>query len=393
MKFFFFHLMPYGALDLDYLDKHESPWVTLPNTYYDPKKGFELYHRYLDELELADQLGFDGVCVNEHHQTAYGMMPAPNILAGALARRTTNAKVCVLGRALPLINEPITIAEEFAMLDNLLGGRFITGFVRGIGCEYHASGANPAFSLERFREAHDLIIRAWTEPGPFEFEGKHFHLQYVNCWPRPYQEPHPPIWVPTQGSTETVEWAAHPDRKYNYLLTFSPIKSVQANMDNYRRMAEGYGYESTPDQLGWATPIYVAETDAIARKEAEQHIEDFFNKFLYSPMEYKMPPGYSSLGSYKKVMEQKMRVRMKHLSFDNLMEEGMFICGSPNTVVETLQKREQDMKFENLVAMLQFGALSAEMTDKNLRMFANEVMPKLQASSPQGARETIPAAE
>jgi hypothetical protein len=109
-------------------------------------------------------------------------------------------------------------------------------------------------------------------------------------------------------------------------------------------------------------------------------------------MEYKMPPGYSSLASYKKVMEQKMRVRMKYLSFDNLIEEGMLICGSPETVVETLQKRESDLKFENLVAMLQFGTLPAELTDKNLRMFATEVMPNLQTAA-QGVRETAPAAE
>ena len=120
---------------------------------------------------------------------------------------------------------------------------------------------------------------------------------------------------------------------------------------------------------------------------------NFFNKFLYSPMEYKMPPGYSSIASYKKVMEQKMRVRMKYMSFDNLMDEGMFICGSPETVTEILQKREHDLKFQNLVAMLQFGTLGAEMTDKNLRMFATEVMPKRQASPPQGALEPAPAAE
>jgi alkanesulfonate monooxygenase SsuD/methylene tetrahydromethanopterin reductase-like flavin-dependent oxidoreductase (luciferase family) len=91
MKFFFFHLMPYAALDPDYDQKHNSAWVTLPNTYYDRKKGHELYNRYLDELEYADAVGFDGVCVNEHHQNAYGLMPIPGVMAGALARRTKNA--------------------------------------------------------------------------------------------------------------------------------------------------------------------------------------------------------------------------------------------------------------------------------------------------------------
>ncbi len=391
MKFFFFHLMPYAELDLDYDKTHNSTWVTLPNSYYDPKKGHLLYHRYLDELELADQLGYDGICVNEHHSTAYGMMPAPNVLAGALARTTSNAKICVLGRALPIIDEPLTIAEEFAMLDNLLAGRFIAGFVRGIGCEYHTSGANPGFSHERFHEAHDLIVRAWTETGPFVFEGKHYHYQYVNLWPRPYQTPHPPIWVPSQGSAETIDWAAHPDRRYTYLITFSPSEAVARNMNAYRARCEEYGYQASSAQLGWALPLYVAETDEIANREAKPHIEAFFNKFITSPVEFKLPPGYSSMRSYKTVMEQKYKVRQGFLSAEALMEAGMFVCGSPSTVVEILERRQSEMGFENLVAMLQFGTLPAELTEKNLRLFAAEIMPKLRDVGVSKPVETVPA--
>ena len=103
MKFYFFHLMPYQDIDPDFLKHNKSSWINLPNTYYDPVKGAKLYHRYLDELELADTLGFDGVCVNEHHQTAYGMMPAPNVLAGALSMRLKKESVGVIGRELPIV--------------------------------------------------------------------------------------------------------------------------------------------------------------------------------------------------------------------------------------------------------------------------------------------------
>ncbi|HYC12648.1 MAG TPA: LLM class flavin-dependent oxidoreductase, partial [Stellaceae bacterium] len=203
MKFYLFHLMPYADLDLGYSEKYNSAWVTLPNSYFDPLRGHELYNRYLDELEYADALGFDGIGVNEHHQNAYGLMPIPGVMAGILARNTKRAKIAVLGRALPLLNNPLVVAEEYAMLDNISGGRLIAGFVRGIGAEYHSSGTNPAESHDRFHEAHDLILRAWTETGPFEFEGKYYHFNYVNTWPRPFQQPHPPIWIPSQGSRET----------------------------------------------------------------------------------------------------------------------------------------------------------------------------------------------
>ena len=93
MKFYLMHLMPYADLDLDYDKDHNSAWVTLPNSYYDPKKGAKLYNRYLDELVSADGLGFDGVCVNEHHQNAYGNMPSPNLMASILARQTERVKI------------------------------------------------------------------------------------------------------------------------------------------------------------------------------------------------------------------------------------------------------------------------------------------------------------
>ena len=99
MQFSFIHLMPYSAVNLEAI-KHTA-WINFSNSNYDPKKGHKLYNRYLDELEFADELGFDGICVNEHHQTAYGIMPQPSLLAGALSRRTEIAKICSLGRALP----------------------------------------------------------------------------------------------------------------------------------------------------------------------------------------------------------------------------------------------------------------------------------------------------
>ena len=133
MRFFFFHLMPYAPLDPDYDKLHASSWVTLPNSYYDPELGAALYNRYLDELEYAAELGFEGVGVNEHHQNAYGLMPCPNVFAGMLARRLKGeAKIAILGRALPVLANPLSVAEEFAVLDNVTRGRIITGFVRGI---------------------------------------------------------------------------------------------------------------------------------------------------------------------------------------------------------------------------------------------------------------------
>ncbi|MFZ9432729.1 MAG: LLM class flavin-dependent oxidoreductase [Burkholderiaceae bacterium] len=380
MKLYMMHLMPYADLDLDYDKTHNSAWITLPNSYYDPKKGAKLYNRYLDELEYADQLGFDGVCVNEHHQNAYGLMPQPGVMAGALARRTKRVKIAILGRALPLLNNPVTVAEEFAMIDNITEGRFIAGFVRGIGAEYHAWSSNPADSHERFHEAHDLIVRAWTETGPFPFEGKHYQFEYVNLWPRPYQTPHPPIWIPSQGSSETIEWASHPDRRYTYLQTFTPAAMLAKYMQMYKDMAAEHGYEATEDQLGWSVPVYVGETDEIARREAKPHIENFLNKFLRMPKEMLLPPGYLSLKSMIGVMKAKSAIGGKQ-TIDDVIDKGMFICGSPETVRQKLESYQKEIGFGHLLTMLQFGTLPAELTRKNMELFAASVMPHLRARS------------
>jgi alkanesulfonate monooxygenase SsuD/methylene tetrahydromethanopterin reductase-like flavin-dependent oxidoreductase (luciferase family) len=150
---------------------------------------------------------------------------------------------------LPIVGNPINIAEEFAMLDVLSKGRIIAGFVRGIGAEYHSTGVNPAFSHERFHEAHDLIIKAWTTVGPFEFEGNHFRNRYVNLWPRPYQTPHPPVWIPSMGSRETIDWASAPERKYPFLVTFSSEAAVVRYLNMYRETAQAHGYTAAGSQL------------------------------------------------------------------------------------------------------------------------------------------------
>src|SRR5438093_6317571 len=137
MKFFFFHLMSWPYLPDDFDRTNDSAWVWAPNALFDPARGPDLYREYIDTLAYADQLGFDGVCVNEHHQTAYGLMPAPNLIAAALVRRTSRVKIALMGNAVPLRDHPLRIAEEVAMLDVMSGGRIISGFVRGIGCEYH----------------------------------------------------------------------------------------------------------------------------------------------------------------------------------------------------------------------------------------------------------------
>ena len=379
MQVMCFHLMPYAALDLTKVADDECLWVTYPNSNYDPKEGSKLYKRYLDELEYGAQCGFHAIGVNEHHQTAFGLMPTPGVLAGALTQRNLgNAKLGVIGRGLPLLENPLAVAEEYAVIDNLTEGKLIAGFVRGIGAEYHTSGVNPAESLDRFHEAHDLILQSWTEEGPSQFHGKYYSHRYVNVWPRPYQKPHPDIWIPSQGSTETIMWAAHPSRKYTYYQTLALAKVIDKYLGMYKSVAKEYGYEASPNQLGWSVPVYVSDTNETAINEARPHIEAFINKFLKMPVERLLPAGYTSIASLKGLINARKATTLGgYQTIETLMKNQMFICGSPDQVTKFFKKRSKELGIGHLSATMHFGTLPHELTMRSIELFGKQVLPHI----------------
>jgi len=374
VQFFGFHLMPYPYLSDEHRGNRDSSWITLSNRNYDPRRGHELYQRYLAELVLYDQVGFDGVCVNEHHQTAYGLMPAPDVVAGMLVPQT-KGKIAVLGNAISLRDHPLRVAEEIAMLDVASGGRIISGFVRGIGAEYQTFQLDPTQSRDRFHEAHDLIIAAWTRPGPFEWYGRHFKLRYVNPWPLPLQRPHPPIWSPSQGSAETVDWAAR--NRYTYLQTYSDTGTLRRAFGEYREAAERHGYTSSPSQLGWAVPTYVADTDEQARREARPHLEFLFNTLLRMPRDMFFPPGYLTMASASRVMGAKRGLGTAPMEPDELVERGYVLLGSPESVRQQIQRHQAELGFGIFSGIFQFGSLGHEEFERSVRLFAGQVLPAL----------------
>jgi alkanesulfonate monooxygenase SsuD/methylene tetrahydromethanopterin reductase-like flavin-dependent oxidoreductase (luciferase family) len=309
-------------------------------------------------------------------------MPVPGLLAGALTRSVKRAKIAVLGRALPLLNNPLVVAEEYAMLDNLSRGRFIAGFVRGIGAEYHTFGVNPAESLGRFQEAHDLIIKAWTQPGPFEWEGKYYKFKYVNPWPTPYLKPHPPIFIPSSGSLDTIKWVAQ--KRYTYCQTLAPFDGVIKTFDLFREEANKAGYESSPDQLAWSNAIFIRETDEKARRDIRPHLEAYMNEFLTRDPAMMMPPGYSSVASIKRVRALR-GYRNVRQTMEEVLDKGIVIIGSPNTVREKLAAAQDRAKFNYSFTKTQFGTMPHELVKENQIAIAEEILPYFRDRQPGGA--------
>jgi len=376
LEFYLFHLMPYPFIPPG--EDMESIWITLPNSHYDPQLGHKLYHEYLDQMILGEKLGYDGVLVNEHHQTNYAVNPAPNLSAAYLAAKTDRIRIGVIGNALPLHRNPLRVAEEIAILDLLSGGRIISGHVRAMGAEYISAGADPTLSKGRFWEANDLIVRAWTEPGPFAFHGEHYDIEYVNTLPRPLQQPHPPVWLPGSTSAETIDNAAQ--RRYPFMLTPTSNWLSKGAFERYYRVAEEeFGYTPVPQQLGRLVHTHVAETDEQAHREAMPHIMWFFRNGLKIPPYHMMPPGYTTSASMKKTLEGKKKAGVKgftELSYEELLEGGYVIVGSPQTVIEKYEQMIEDFRIGMVMsAGGHLGSMPNWMVIKNMHLMAEEVMP------------------
>ena len=375
LEFWFSQVAPYPQIPGG--DEIESAWVTLPNSYYDPAAGRQLYGECLEQLAAAERLGYDGVVVEEHHQTAYGTLPAPNLMAAAAIGRTERIRVAVIGNSLPLQGNPLRAAEELAMLDVMSGGRVVAGLVRGTGMDYYSSPANPAWSLERFWEGHDLIVRAWTEAGPFAWQGDHFHLPFVNPWPRPLQQPHPPVWLPGTGAVEMIERAA--ERRYTFMMVLAAHWFVQAAFDTYRAAAERCGYEAPRSQLACAVPVYVAESDDAAHREARPHVEWMFRTGLKVPPYHWFPPGYLSRRSFAEMLQTKAEYDMKdhwELTYEELLDQRYVIVGSRDTVIERLTELSDDLGAGIVVgAGGHIGSMPHEQTLESMQRMAEEVFP------------------
>ncbi|MBI1816729.1 MAG: LLM class flavin-dependent oxidoreductase [Deltaproteobacteria bacterium] len=381
MKFTWFHLMPYRWLPTDFRERYHGVWVDVPNRLYDPERGHALYNEYLDMLEFADQCGFDAVGVNEHHQNAYGMMPSPNLMAAALTRRTTNAMILVLGNSIALYNPPVRVAEEFAMLDVISGGRLIAGFPVGTSMDInYCYGQNPATVRDKYREGHDLIIKAWCEREPFAWNGKYTKLRYVNLWPRPIQQPYPPIWIPGLGSIETWDFCLDHDYNYSY-LSFSGYKRALNMMNGYWEHCAKKGKETNPYRGAFFQQVCISDTDAACEREWWPHVDYFFNKCLHLYPGMAGAPGYMSEASMRAGVVSQVGNTKGNMGMDKtwkeLVDQRYIVAGSPETVRQQLEDLTKSLRIGHLILGMQIGSAPIDLVNRSTEVFAQQVMPKL----------------
>jgi alkanesulfonate monooxygenase SsuD/methylene tetrahydromethanopterin reductase-like flavin-dependent oxidoreductase (luciferase family) len=300
MKIGYFTERPYRWLPEDVILKNHA-FFAVSNSHFDREKAADDYRYYLDENCYAEELGFDIVALNEHHGNPFCMGSVMNVEASVLAYRTKRVKIVLIGNPLPVIKHPLRMAEELAEIDLISRGRLVTGWVRGAGSEQFFNNANPAYNREYFNEAHDFIVQAWTKPGPWRYEGKHFHYRHVNPWALPYQKPHPPMWIPGVISPETVKWCA--EHRYPYIGLGTMLAPTCDLWDYYADEAAKRGYQAGPENFGYLIPTVVAETEEKAHAVAENFVYGGGQNAFSAP-EFTMPPGYNSKSAIRALAKQ-----------------------------------------------------------------------------------------
>jgi len=406
----YFTERPYRGLNEDDLLKNHA-YFALPNSQFDHIKGSALYNEYLDEYVFAEDLGFDGLALNEHHGNPFCMGSVMNVEAAILARITNRAKIILIGNPLPVIKHPLRMAEELATIDLISKGRLVTGWVRGAGSEQFFNNANPAYNREMFEEAHDFIVQAWTRPGPWRYEGKHFHFRHVNPWALPYQKPHPPMMIPGVLSPETILWCA--EKNYPYLGLGTALGPTTDMWDMYADKAAEYGYQAGPENFGYLLPTFVADTEEKAQELGRGFVYGGGQNAFSAP-QYTLPPGYNSKAAIQrlahtpggtwlgvnreKLMQQAAgapeapsnfdEVRQKlHAGYEKAQGNYQLMIGTPDTVIAKLKVMLQIMRPGTFIFFGPQGPVGAEDRRRNVELLAKYVMPEIKAfADEQGLR-------
>ena len=360
--------------------------VNLPNSVCDPATAGDLFHRYYDEWQFADELGFN-IMLNEHHQTATCMSSTVIVGLSVLSRITKKARLLVLGYPIGHRPDPLRCAEELSTIDVISRGRLDMGFIKGVPYEFPASNQNPVGVMDRFWEAHDFILKAMTHQGePFSWEGEYFHYRQVNIWPRPLQAPHPPVWTTTGNRSQ----AKLLGEKGYVMATLGSGYATRPLQDAYRA-----GYQAKwkrpapPDRFAYLGLVAVADNEAEARRRGEL-VAGYLRSSSIVHMPFRNPPGFLSVDDNARMLRgmtpprsytKDGRVISMHSgSVQDLIDAGILFCGTPDQVYQQIVDfTEYCAGLGNLLMMGHAGFLSHEDTVSNLTIFANEVMPRLKA--------------
>jgi alkanesulfonate monooxygenase SsuD/methylene tetrahydromethanopterin reductase-like flavin-dependent oxidoreductase (luciferase family) len=331
-----------------------SSWPT-PPVLCDRQAATATMRQAMDQVLMADELGFEWVSLSEHHYSPRILTPSPMIFAAAVTQRIKRAKIAILGPLLPLSN-PVRVAEELAMLDVMSEGRIVVLFLRGTPNEILVYRANPDESREVTQEGIELILRAWTEPQPFGWEGRYFNFRTVSVWPRTLQEPHPRVF--SSGNTpDSVPFAAR--QHLGLGLSFMPLNEIKHRVQLYGEEAAKAGWTPNADDIVYRFFGHVAETDEEARRNVGDNKVDFGRFFGMSPAILKRLMGDRS-------------------ALHTMLMERPFLFGGPSAVVDQIGAL-REAGVGNMDMAFTWPGISYDQQLRAMECFAARVIPQIRA--------------
>ncbi|MDH4074612.1 MAG: LLM class flavin-dependent oxidoreductase [Acidimicrobiia bacterium] len=386
MKVEYLQQFTYRDLPDDFSTRFVESVVTNPYAeLVDPERMRAAFRDGLDELMHAARAGFDAVAVTEHGAANYDMSPNPDLTAAAVAYATEaegiDVAIHVIGRTLGKTREPLRVAEEYAVLDNISGGRLQAGFPVGLAYDANYNyGVAPVETRARYAENLELILRAWTAREPFPWNGRYSQYPGVNIWPRPYQTPHPPISVTSIGTPTTADFALERDLGFN-LVAFSgdPVATAKPAYDYFWNKAAELGLDDNPYRATYAQFVVVADTDAEAERLYARHVEySFANGIGHIPLYRLAMPGGIPPAGLKHLMTSGAALGPTGPpTYRGLVESGAVVAGSPETVRERLAHLARLFRVGNLSVFLQLGSTPRDLTLASIDRFASGVLPHL----------------
>jgi len=357
-------LLFYSPVSWPHLD---APFAGFPhsNTAFDAPRGVALYRETVELFRIAEAAGFDWLGVGEEHMNAYGVMPNPCVFLAALAPMTAHARLCVLGNPLPLLN-PLRVAEEYAMIDTLSGGRLVAGFPRGVPQNYAAYGASSENSRERLAEAIDLVLKAWTHAGPFDWDGAHYRFQNVSIWPLPAARPE---LVLSCKSPESVALAVkhHAVMAEIYVKNRQYLEHFIGNVEAYAQAAARAGWEARKDRFLVSVPCVIAPTRAQALAQAEpaaRYVSEYISGSFEASKHALRESYYGQAGHL---------LAAKRETVEDRIDYGGLICGDPQAVIDQIQALRDRSGAGILGLQMQWGNLPAAAVRQSLDLFARHV--------------------
>ena len=358
--------VPYPFVPQNVLDAADSVRASLPSTYCDPKVAADLFEEVIDEFLLCDDLGLNVLAI-EHHAGINSLLGANPLLVGILARQTRKVRILSLGTLVSLRQDPVRVAEEYATADVISRGRLEIGFVKSGGTEMASSNANPVNNVERYWEAIDLITKALTHhQGPFSWEGKHYTHRHVNIWPRPWQQPHPRMWSAT-GDPDTCAEVGR--RGLVHVL-------ILRGPDGTRRAYAAHRKARVEAGLPKSAPQYSKLLPGAMPPQ-------------FAPQVYRTAPTPSAgapAGDQPVASAGQNAARLVSITVEQAMAQGILFAGSPDTVYrQILAFHDKVGGFGHLSLIGRTGFMTHAESEKGIRLFSAEVLPRLREIKPVAA--------